>query len=86
MSGLMGDGVSTPTKTGFLRSGLDSKGGYEQTPSPPPVEQVTPAKNQVGTTELTNEAGLRASLAARKMSPAEIDRQVEQYKKASGRR
>lgn len=83
MSGLIGqsNGLSFQTNTQLKQMEKDAA------PSPPPVEQVTnPAKNQVGTTELTNEAGLRAALAARKMSPAEIDRQVEQYKKASGRR
>lgn len=81
--------VSSTTKAGFVKSGLDAQGGYEApTPPPPPPESQygKTGTSQVGNTQMQNEAGLIKALMARGMTEAQAKEKVSGNKRQTGYR
>jgi hypothetical protein len=80
--------VSSTTKAGFVKSGLNADGGYENAPPPPPPPPLQQqGKSQVGSVELQNEKKLREMLKKQgNLSDAEVNRKVEEHKKSHGYR
>lgn len=86
--GARGDGVSSSTKAGFKKSGLNADGGYEAPPPPPvpapPPPPIKEQQSQVGSTQLNNPEGLKKALKARGMSDAEVEAKVKGHKQQKG--
>lgn len=81
--------VSSTTKAGFVRSGLDAQGGYEVPPPPPPPPEAKygkPGVSQVGQTQMQNEAGLIKALMDRGMTEAQAKAKVSENKRQTGYR
>jgi hypothetical protein len=78
------DGVSVSTHAGMKEAGV---GPYDAPPPPPtPPPQTTSQRSQVGSTQISNEAGLRNALKARGLSDSEIDQKIRTNKRQTGYR
>lgn len=83
MGGKTSDGVSMQTHKAMKEA---SVGPYDAPPPASVAPKETNIQNQVGSTKITNESGLRSALKARGFSDSEVDRQVAQYKASTGLR
>lgn len=78
--------VSSTTKAGFVKSGLDAQGGYE-TPPPPPPPPESNFKGQVGSTIIENEKKLEDALMKHKnISREQARKEISGHKKEKGYR
>lgn len=78
--------VSSTTKAGFVKSGLNADGSYGDAPPPPPPPPPPQTQSQVGSIELQNEKKLKEMLKKRGMSDADADRKIREHKKQHGYR
>ncbi len=78
--------VSSTTKAGFVKSGLNADGSYGDAPPPPPPPPPQQTKSQVGSIELQNEKKLREMLKKQGLSDADADRKIQEHKKQHGYR
>jgi hypothetical protein len=84
INGNKSDGVSASTHAGMKEAGV---GPYEvPAPPPPPPPQTTSQRSQVGSTQMSNEAGLRNALKARGLTDAQIDEKIKTNKQQTGLR
>lgn len=78
--------VSSMTKAGFVKSGLNADGSYEDAPPPPPPPPPQQTQSQVGSIELQNERKLKEMLKKQGLSDADADRKIREHKKQHGYR
>lgn len=78
--------VSSTTKAGFKRSGLDAQGGYGETPAipPPPPPPLREQASQVGSIQVDNTKKLEEMLMKNGLTKEQAQEKIKAQGKATG--